>query len=129
MKTFKQFIKEAKSAKPDAHKTISRKWEKRPGYQGLNLYLSKKEFKGNPNIQVHDIWVPKHLRGKGVGGRIMKGLTKHADNIGASMSLDQAPEKNYKEKLKKFYSGHGFVPNKDKTRNFEISNAYIRYPK
>lgn len=129
MKTFKQFMSEAKDPKPDAHKTIVKKWEKRPGHQGLNLYVSKKEHEDNPNLEVHDLWVPKHLRGKGVGGRIMKGLTKYADKIGATMSLNQAPEKNYKEKLKKFYSGHGFVPNKGKKRNFNISNAYIRYPK
>lgn len=129
MKTFKQFMLEAKAPKEDAHKTISRNWERRPGYQGLNLYLSKKDNKEAPNIEIHDIWVPKHLRGKGIGGRIMKGLGKHADKIKATMSLNQAPDKNYKEKLKKFYSGHGFVSNTGKTRNFEISNAYIRYPK
>lgn len=128
MKTFRQFLEEANAPKSDAHKTISRNWERKPGHQGLNVYVSKKEHEGTPNIEVHDLWVPKHLRGKGVGGRIMKGLTRHADKIKATMSLNQAPEKGYKTKLSDFYKKHGFVPNKGKKRNLSISNTHIRQP-
>lgn len=130
MKTFKQFISEAKEAKPDALKTISRNWERRPGHAGLNVYTSKsKSTENKPHIKVHDLWVPKHLRGKGVGGRIMKGLTKYADKQGATMSLKQAPEKGYKNKLNQFYKGHGFVPNKGRNKNFITTDTHIRNPK
>jgi hypothetical protein len=42
MKTFDDFINEAKEAKPDALRTIERKWKNRPGHKGLNVYASKK---------------------------------------------------------------------------------------
>ncbi len=130
MKTFKQFLEEAsKSSKPDAHTTIVKNWERRPGHQGLNLYLSKKEIDNKPHYEIHNVWVPQHLRGKGVGGRILKGVTKLADRQNATVSLNQAPEKGYKKKLSNFYAKHGFVPNRGKSRNFSVSNTHIRYPK
>jgi GNAT superfamily N-acetyltransferase len=124
MKTFEQFINEAKEAKPDALRTIERKWENRPGHKGLNVYASQKDS----HIKLHDLFVPPHLRGKKVGSRIMKGLTKYADRQNASMSLKQAPEKGYKRKLGDFYKRFGFKSNKGRNKDFTTRDTHIRQP-
>jgi hypothetical protein len=59
MKTFEQFINEANAAKPDALRTIERKWENRPDHKGVNVYATKKDS----HIKLHDLFVPPHLRG------------------------------------------------------------------
>lgn len=130
MKTFSQFLEEAKAAKPDSMKTISRNWERRPGYKGLNLYATRSNLGGSgTHDEIHDLFVPKSLRGKGVGERILRGLTRHADNAGATMSLSQSPEPGFKKKLSDFYKRHGFVPNKGRNKSFVTRNTHIRYPK
>jgi predicted GNAT family acetyltransferase len=87
MKTFEEFLAEANQPKPDAIKTISKNWERRPNYRGVNVYATQdKDHK-----RVHDLFVPSHLRGKGVGGRVMKGVTRLADKQGSKVSLNQAP--------------------------------------
>lgn len=123
MKTFNQFILEAKPPKEDAHKTMTRNWERRPGHKGLNIYITKSETPHGPQYRVHDLFVPPHLRGKGIGTRVMDGATKMADNIGASMSLNQAPEKG---KLQKFYKGFDFVRNRGRNKDFTTTDSHIR---
>jgi GNAT superfamily N-acetyltransferase len=122
MKTFSQFLEEAKAAKPDALKTITKNWERR--HRGLNVYASQ----SNGNIRVHDLWVHPNDRRSGIGGRIMKGLTNFADRQKSKMSLNQSPEKGFKNKLNAFYSRHGFVPNKGKNKDFSTTDTHIRYP-
>lgn len=124
MKTFKQFLEEANAPKPDAHKTISRNWERRPGHKGLNLYITKSVRDGKPNLRLRDVWVPHHLRGKGVGERILKGLGKHADKTGQTITLKPDPEEGYHEKLNKFYARHDFE--KDTIKG---PDTHVRYPK
>lgn len=126
MKTFNQFLIEAKPPKEDAHKTMTRNWERRPGHKGLNVYITKSETPYGPHYKIHDLFIPPHLRGKGVGTKVMKGATKMADKSGATMSLNQAPEKGYKGRLKKFYKGFNFVPNKGKNKDFTTTDSYIR---
>lgn len=126
MKTFDEFITEAKPSKPDALATISRKWEKRPGHEGLNIYAT--QSKKENHMRVHDLFVPPHLRRKGVGSRIMKGLTKVADKSGSTMSLNQAPEKGYKRKLGDFYKKFGFKSNKGRNKDFITRDTHIRQP-
>lgn len=119
MKTFKQFLEEANAPRPDAHKTISRNWERR--YRGLNLHLTKKDR----NTHVGDIWVPPQHRGKGIGGRIMKGLGKLADKTGQTMTLRQEPEKGREADLSRFYAGHGFAPASEGGKKY----THIRHPR
>lgn len=123
MKTFKQFLEEANAPKPDAHKTIARNWQRRPGHKGLNLYITKSERDGKPNLRLRDVWVPHHLRGKGVGHRILKGLTKYADKTKQSVTLKPDPEKGYEKKLDKFYAGHGFKRDSQKG-----PDTHVRHP-
>lgn len=126
MKTFNQFLAEAKPPKPDAEKTMTRNWERRPSHSGLRIYITKSETPHGPHYKVHDLFVPPHLRGQGVGSRIMKGATKIADKNKGSMSLNQAPEKGKKTALRRFYAGFGFVPNKGRNKDFITRDSFIR---
>lgn len=132
MKTFKQFIAEAKDAKPDALDTIMNKWQQRPGYEGLVLNLSREKVgRGKPNISLNDLWVPKHLRGRRVGSRILRGLSRKADNENATISLIQKPEKGREEDLNRFYSGYNFRPATSRNRRAStpLVHTHIRLPK
>jgi GNAT superfamily N-acetyltransferase len=125
MKTFEEFLAEANQPKPDAIKTISKNWERRPNYRGVNVYATQDK----DHIRVHDLFVPSHLRSKGVGGRVMKGVTKLADKHGAKVSLNPAPAPGYKKKLDTFYKNFGFKPNKGRNKDFTTKDTHIRQPK
>jgi GNAT superfamily N-acetyltransferase len=126
MKTFSQFLQEAKAAKPpqEVLNKISRAYGKK--HRGVNVDASHSDKSGN--IRLHNIWIPPEKRGQGVGGRIMKGLSKYADKQGKRITLNQAPEKGKKEKLAKFYKSHGFQANKGKNKDFSTTDTHIRHP-
>lgn len=122
MKTFRQFLDEAKAAKPDAHLTISKNWERR--VPGLTLHLSRPDVKkGMAHIDLNDIHVPKHLRGKGIGDRIMRGVLRYADTQNASISLRQEPERGREKDLNRFYTDRGFRPItvRDRSKRFRVT--------
>lgn len=122
MKTYSQFILESAAAL-NALAKISRNWGRR--YRGVNIDASINKL---GDIRLHNIWLPPELRNQGIGGRIMKGLANFADREGKRITLNQAPEKGQKARLSNFYSQHGFMPNKGKTRDFSTTDSYIRNP-
>ena len=126
MKTFAQFIAEAKESKPpqEVLAKIAKAYGRK--HRGVNVDTSHSEKAGN--IRVNQLWVPPHLQGKGIGTRVMKGLGKYADKTGKKITLNQDPDPGKKEKLAKFYKSHGFQANKGKQRDFSTSDSYIRHP-
>ena len=127
MKTFSQFLQEAKAAKPpqEVLNKISRAYGKK--HRGVNVDASHSDKSGD--IRLHNIWIPPEKRSQGIGGRIMKGLSKYADKQGKRITLNQAPEKGKKEKLAKFYKSHGFQANKGRNKDFSTTDTHIRNPK
>ena len=127
MKTFTQFLQEAKAAKPpqEVLNKISRAYGKK--HRGVNVDASHSDKSGD--IRLHNIWIPPEKRSQGIGGRIMKGLSKYADKQGKRITLNQAPEKGKKEKLAKFYKSHGFQANKGRNKDFTTKDTHIRNPK
>lgn len=76
------------------------------------------------------IVVPEELRGQGVGTIFMNDLTKMADESGMQLAL--TPSSGFggnKNKLTEWYKKFGFVPNKGKSIDFEISESMKRDPK
>jgi GNAT superfamily N-acetyltransferase len=127
MKTFSQFIKEAKEAKPphEVLSKISRAYGRK--HKGVNVDTSHSSKTGN--IRVNQLWVPPDQQGKGIGTRVMKGLGKYADKTGKKITLNQDPDPGKKAKLQKFYKSHGFEANKGKKRDLSTRDTYIRNPK
>jgi GNAT superfamily N-acetyltransferase len=91
-------------------------------YPGLDLWAYETEFK----IQVDSIKLPKELRRQGLGSEIMKALQDFATKRGKPIVLHPEPERGYKKKLDDFYKGHGFVDNKGRNRDYQISSPFGR---
>ena len=126
MKTFAQFIAEAKEPKPphEVLNKISRAYGRK--HRGVNVDASHSSKTGN--IRVNQLWVPPDQQGKGIGTRVMKGLGKYADKTGKKITLNQDPDPGKKAKLQKFYKSHGFQANKGKSKDFSTKDTYIRHP-
>ena len=122
MKTFNQFIGEAKEARPP--KEVLAKIDKAYGrkYPGTNVDVSHDNKSGD--LRVNQLFVPPKQQGKGIGSRIMKGLGTYANNQKKRITLNQAPDKGMKKKLDDFYKSHGFEVNRGdlSTRDTHIRN-------
>ncbi len=127
MKTFNQFVAEAKEAKPP--KEVLAKIDKAYGrkHPGTNVDVSHDNKSGD--LRVNQLFVPPKQQGKGIGTRVMKGLTKYADKEKKRMTLNQAPDPGKKAKLAKFYKSHGFQKNSGRKRDFTTRDTYIRNPR
>jgi len=82
------------------------------------------------NIELSKIVVPKEARGTGIGSKIMKEIIKYADSVNKIVTL--TPSKDFGgsvPKLIKFYKSFGFVENKGKNKDYEISDTMYRLPK
>jgi len=126
MKTFSEFITEAKEAKPP--REVLAKIAKAYGrkHRGVNVDTSHSEKTGN--IRVNQLWVPPDQQGRGIGTRVMTGLSRYADKTGKKITLNQDPDPGKKKKLADFYKSHGFEANKGKKRDFSTSDTHIRHP-
>jgi GNAT superfamily N-acetyltransferase len=74
--------------------------------------------------------VPPEMRGQGVGADFMEALTKAADADKAQLAL--SPSSDFggnKARLIDFYKRYGFVPNKGRNIDFEISESMYRTPR
>ena len=126
MKTFSQFITEAKEARPP--KEVLAKIDKAyvRKYPGTNVDVSHDNKSGD--LRVNQLFVPPKQQGKGIGTRVMKGLTKYADKQKKRMTLTQDPDPGKKAKLAKFYKSHGFQKNSGRKRDFSTRDTDIRNP-
>jgi hypothetical protein len=97
MKTFKQFISEAKSRKPDYLDTMSRNMERQ---RGVKVQASE-----NPHgIRVHGIHVDSEQQGKGHGSWAIKNLK----NLRKRLVLSQSAKPGREGDLRRFYRKHEF---------------------
>ena len=126
MKTFSQFIAEAKEARPP--KEVLAKIDKAYGrkYPGTNVDVSHDNKSGD--LRINQLFVPPDKQGKGIGSRAMKGLRTYADKQKKRITLNQAPDPGKKAKLAKFYKSHGFEKNSGRKRDFTTRDTHIRNP-
>ena len=127
MKTYNEFITEAREARPPEE--VLRKIDRAYGRKIPGANVSVSHDKKSGDLRVNQLWLPPDQQGKGTGTRIMKGLTKYADKQKKRMTLTQDPDKGKKAKLAKFYKTHGFVPNRGRSRDFTTRDTHIRNPK
>ena len=81
-------------------------------------------------IELNKVVVPNNQRGEGVGHQFMGALTDHADTWKKTIALTPSTDfgASSVNRLKGFYKEHGFVENKGKNRDFEISHSMYRTP-
>lgn len=97
MKTFKQFIAEAKPPKDDALETIVRNHKRRtPGMKFVAHYTN------SGDARVDHIETPPEHRGKGTAERALHGVHAHARRKGINVSLTpvafEKPKNNQRQK-------------------------------
>jgi len=124
MKTYSQFITEAKEARPPEKylRKLDRAYGKK--YPGVNVDVSHDEKTGD--FRVNQLWVPPNMQGKGIGSEIMNNLKKLSDKKKKRMRLRQDPDKGREVDLDNFYKKHEFEPiSGDST----TKDTHIRNPK
>lgn len=110
-----------KSRSPESlsPKSISEKYKQ----SGVESSITER-----PNeITLQKVIVPKEARGAGVGSRFMNDLIQYADEQGKTVSLTPSADfGGNKARLTEFYKRFGFVENKGKNKDYEISEAMYR---
>jgi GNAT superfamily N-acetyltransferase len=86
-------------------------------------------FESPKAIDLSRIFVPKEMRGQGIGSSVMQELTDYADQTGKQVRLTPSAEFGGNvERLKQFYKNFGFVENKGKNKDFTTREAMFRNP-
>lgn len=92
--------------------------------------LDIKVSENSNEINLSKIVVPDSQRGIGLGSSFMNDLISYADFVGKRIVL--TPSKDFGatsvKRLKDFYKRFGFIENKGKKKNFEISESMYRNP-
>ncbi|KVO05548.1 hypothetical protein WJ69_22880 [Burkholderia ubonensis] len=98
-------------------------WEAR----GLKVDVSEGR---DGTITLSRIVVPEGERQSGVGSAFMRDLTHYADERGARIALSPSTDFGASSvgRLRDFYRRHGFVENKGRNRDFEVSESMYREP-
>lgn len=94
-------------------------------YPGLTLDL----LGSGSRITLSRITLPKEGRSQGAGTAVMKRIASWADQNGKTIGL--TPSSDFggnKKRLVEFYKRFGFIENKGRNRDFEISEAMYRSP-
>jgi len=123
MKTYQQFITEAKSPKPDAPQTTAKNWEKKHPGMKFNAYPSHGD-----TIRLQSLEVPKEQRRQGIGSTAVEALKKVAKRQNKRVTLTPEAEPGYKKKLNTFYKEKGFKPNKGRNKDYSVSDTMIYDP-
>jgi hypothetical protein len=93
---------------------------------GVSLQISER----GGYIELSKIVVPAAIRNTGIGTSAMKLITEYADRTNQTITL--TPSSDFggnKSRLVRFYASVGFVNNKGKQKDYQISDTMYRVPK
>jgi GNAT superfamily N-acetyltransferase len=80
-------------------------------------------------IVLNKVIVPKESRGSGIGSQFMQELIDYGNQSGKKISLTPSADfGGNKSRLVEFYKRFGFVENKGKNKDYEISEAMYKLP-
>lgn len=96
--------------------------------QGVKIDVS--ESRSRPTLTLSRIVVPETQRGAGLGSRVMGDLIRYADESGKTIALSPSTDFGGSSvaRLKAFYKQFGFVENKGKLKDYEVSETMYRKP-
>ncbi len=89
-------------------------------------------LKGSPSsnvLSLHKIVVPEAMRNQGTGTKVMQDIINYADSQNKTIAL--TPSSDFggnKNRLTGFYKKLGFVENKGRNKDYEISESMYRSP-
>lgn len=88
--------------------------------------ISLEVWEDQDKLELSNIVIPKHLRGRGKGTEIINMVIDYSNEVNKPLYL--TPDTSFGgtsiERLKRFYKRFGFVKNKD----FSVSHSLVRYP-
>ncbi|MTG92782.1 GNAT family N-acetyltransferase [Acinetobacter baumannii] len=89
-------------------------------------------LKGNPSsnvLSLHKIVVPEAMRNQGNGTKAMQDIISYADSQNKTIALTPSSDfGGHKSRLTSFYKKLGFVENKCRNKDYEISESMYRSP-
>lgn len=97
-----------------------------------NQYGVELGLKGSPSsnvLSLHKIVVPEAMRNQGTGTKAMQDIINYADSQNKTIAL--TPSSDFggnKNRLTGFYKKLGFVENKGRNKDYEISESMYRSP-
>lgn len=91
----------------------------------------KLDLMGNGStVTLSRIVIPEGDRGAGAGSRVMQEIVDWADANGKKIALTPSADfGGNKKRLGEFYKRFGFVDNKGKNKDFEVSESMVREPR
>ena len=95
-------------------------------YKDVTKYLILTEDENS--ISIHNMVVKEDLRNQGIGQNILDDIVEYANKKNKTITLTPTTEFNTKSRLQKWYKANGFVENKGRNTNFEISDTMYKLP-
>ena len=89
-------------------------------YPGLDLEL----WDNGHSIELAVIELPKDKRNQGLGTAIVQEIQAYAAQKGLPVVLRPTAEQGKKEALDRFYKNLGFVPNRGRNKNYQLSSPF-----
>lgn len=95
--------------------------------QGVENYV----YQSGDVITLVKVAIPEGKQGAGIGTAFMQDLIEHADAQGARIGLtpDTVHGGSSARRLSQFYKRFGFVENKGKHKDYEVSESMVREPR
>jgi GNAT superfamily N-acetyltransferase len=92
---------------------------------GVEIYLAERK----KDLYLASIKTPEDMRGQGLAKQAMADIIKYADSVGKRVALTPSSDFGANlTRLKGFYKEFGFVENKGKNKDYEISETFYREP-
>ena len=77
-------------------------------------------------IKLEKIFIPKEMRGLGIGTEIIAALKEYSQRVNKPIVLTPEPEKGKKGALQRFYERNEFVNNTGRRKDFDLSDTFSR---
>ena len=77
-------------------------------------------------IKLDKIFIPKEMRGMGIGTEIISALKEYSQRASKPIVLNPEPEKGTKGALQRFYERNEFVDNSGKRKDYDLTDTFSR---
>jgi len=77
-------------------------------------------------IKFDKIFIPKEMRGMGIGTEIITALKEYSQRVNKPIVLNPEPEKGKKGALQRFYERNEFVDNAGRRKDYDLTDTFSR---
>jgi len=110
-----------KIAQPDYKKELDKLVAQlKSEYPGLDLFV----YITPTQVEIANIVVPLEKRNQGIGHKVIKAIQQFAQKIQLPIVLRPEAEHGKKKKLDNFYRDLGFIHNKGRNKDYQLSTPF-----